>query len=214
MGRKDPRVDAYIEKSAEFARPILTHIRDVVHDACPDVEETIKWSFPHFDYKGMLCSMASFKEHCAFGFWKGALILDGQARSTEAMGQFGRITTMGDLPDRKTLREYVRRAVALNESGVKVERAPRTPKKAIAVPAYFTAAVKKNRKALATFEGFSPSHRREYVEWVTEAKNDETRKRRLEQAVVWMAEGKPRNWKYMPGKRASAPRARTAARSR
>jgi uncharacterized protein YdeI (YjbR/CyaY-like superfamily) len=198
MGRKDPRVDGYIERSADFAKPILSYIRDVVHEACPNVQETMKWSFPHFDYRGMMCSMASFKEHCAFGFWKGTLILDSMGRSTEAMGQFGRITKLSDLPSKKILKEYVRKAMELNESGVKVDRGPKTPKKAVSIPQYFTAAVKKNKKALATYEAFSPSHRREYIVWITEGKNEDTRQRRLDQAIEWMAEGKPRNWKYMP----------------
>ena len=198
MGTRDPRVDAYIDKSADFAKPILTRLREVVHEACPDVEETMKWSFPHFMYKGMLCSMASFKQHCAFGFWKGALVLGGDgARAQEAMGSFGRIARLSDLPPKKTLAAYVKKAAALNEAGVvRTPKAPRPPKKPLVVPDYFMAALRKNKKALVTFEGFSPSHRREYVEWVTEAKGEDTRARRLEQAVEWMAEGKSRHWKY------------------
>ena len=200
MGKKDPRVDAYIAKSANFAKPILTEIRAVVHDACPDVEETMKWSFPHFDYKGMMCSMASFKEHCAFGFWKASLILGGNGGTEGAMGQFGRITALSDLPSKKVMRDYIRKAMALNDAGTTVKREPKTPKKAIPVPADFHAAVKKNKRALATFEGFSPSHRREYLEWITEAKSEDARKRRIDQAIEWMAEGKSRNWKYEPKK--------------
>ena len=199
MGKRDQRVDAYIAKSADFARPILTHIREVVHDACPEVEETMKWSFPHFMYEGMLCSMASFKEHCAFGFWKGGLIIDKSGRSVEqAMGQFGRLTSVADLPSKKVLSGYIKEAMRLNEEGVKTPARARTkPKKELAVPADVAAALKKNRKAAATFDGLSPSHRREYVEWITEAKTDETRARRLETALEWMAEGKSRNWKYV-----------------
>ncbi len=198
MGTRDPRVDAYIAKSADFARPILTHLREVVHAACPDVEETMKWSFPHFMYKGMMCSMASFKEHCAFGFWKGALVLDGNGATEEAMGNFGRITRVSDLPPKRVLASYVKKAAALNDAGVKApsRMAPKAKKKELVVPDYVMAALRKNKKALATFEGFSPSHRREYVEWITEAKSEDTRQRRLEQAVEWMAEGKPRHWKY------------------
>lgn len=204
MGRKDPRIDAYIAKSADFAKPILNEIRARVHEACPDVEETMKWSSPHFDYKGMMCGMASFKGHCAFGFWKPSLILDGSGNS-EAMGQFGRLTKLSDLPPKRVMREYIHKAMALNESGITVKREPKSPKKAIPVPAYFSAAVKKNKKAQATFEGFSPSHRREYLEWITEAKSEDTRRRRLDQAIQWLAEGKPRNWKYMPQKPAKIP---------
>jgi uncharacterized protein YdeI (YjbR/CyaY-like superfamily) len=204
MAKKDPRIDAYIAKSADFAKPILTEIRAVVHDVCPDVEETMKWSFPHFDYKGMMCSMAAFKEHCAFGFWKASLILDGNGRSEEAMGQFGRMTALSDLPSKQVMRDYIQKAMALNESGTTVKREPRSPKEAITVPADFTAAVKKNKKALAVFEAFSPSHRREYLEWITEAKSADTRKRRIAQAIEWMAQGKSRNWKYEPQKPAKA----------
>jgi uncharacterized protein YdeI (YjbR/CyaY-like superfamily) len=198
MGKRDPRVDEYIARSSDFAKPILTYIRSVVHESCPDVEETMKWSFPHFDYKGMMCSMAAFKEHCAFGFWKASLILDGSNQGADAMGQFGRITKASDLPSKKLLRDFIRKAMALNESGTTVKRETKARKKAIPVPADFSAAVKKNKKAQATFEGFSPSHRREYLEWITEAKSDETRKRRLDQAIQWLSEGKPRNWRYMP----------------
>ncbi len=194
MGKKDPRVDGYIAKSAEFARPILRHLREIVHKGCPEVEETMKWSFPHFLYEGMLCSMASFKSHCAFGFWKGKLIVP---EKPEAMGQFVRITSLSDLPKDSVLVGYVREAVRLNETGEKVQRRPREPKKALATPPDLAAALQRNTKARKTFEAFSPSHKREYVEWITEAKTEETRRKRLSTAVEWMAEGKPRNWKYM-----------------
>jgi uncharacterized protein YdeI (YjbR/CyaY-like superfamily) len=198
MGTRDPRIDAYIARSAEFAQPILAHLRDIVHEACPEVEETMKWSFPHFMYQGMLCSMASFKEHCAFGFWKGAQIVDGSVDG--AMGQFGRITAISDLPSKKILTGYIKKAMQLNETGVKAPmRAKPKPaaKKAAAVPDDLARALKKNAKARATFEKFSPSHKREYIEWIVEAKREETRQRRLETAIEWMAEGKQRNWKYM-----------------
>lgn len=203
MGTRDPRVDAYIARSADFAKPILTHLREVVHAACPDVEETIKWSFPNFTYKGMLCSMASFKQHCSFGFWKGALVVgtpgsDGDGE--RAMGQFGRITALSDLPSKKVLTGYIKEAMRLNEAGVKspTRSKPKAKaKKELPVPDDLTKALGKNKKALATFENFSPSHRREYIEWITEAKAEDTRNRRLATAVEWMAEGKPRNWKYM-----------------
>lgn len=196
MGSRDPRIDAYIAKSAEFSRPILTHLREVVHLGCPDVEETMKWSMPHFTHHGMLCGMAAFKEHCTFGFWKGALVVDAGDRSADAMGQFGCIRTLKDLPPKRVLVGYVKRAAKLNEDGVKVPRAPRAARAALPVPAELTAALAKNRKALAAFEAFPPSHRREYVEWIAEARRDDTKQRRIAQAVAWMAEGKPRNWKY------------------
>jgi len=197
MPSRDPRIDAYIEKSADFAKPILRHLRDVVHEACPDVEEKMKWSFPHFDYKGMMCSMASFKEHCTFGFWKPELVL-GDAAKEGGMGQFGRITSVEDLPARKVLKGYVKKAMQLNNEGVKPKRAqkPRKARPEVNVPDDLAAALGKNATARATFEGFSPSHRREYVEWIVEAKREETRARRVAKAVEWMAEGKRRNWKY------------------
>ena len=198
MGNRDPRVDAYIRDAAPFAQPILTTIRETVHASCPDVEEAMKWSFPHFMYKGMLCSMASFKEHAAFGFWKGSLIFDDQSKSTEAMGHLGRLTKPSDLPAKRVLAGYIRKAMALNDEGVKVARVPkRAAPKALPVPEDLTAALTKNKKAQAAFEGFSPSHRREYIEWITDAKRAGTRGRRLRTAVEWMGAGKALNWKYM-----------------
>jgi uncharacterized protein YdeI (YjbR/CyaY-like superfamily) len=202
MASKDPRIDAYIAKSADFAKPILKHLRKVVHAGCPDVEETMKWSMPHFDYKGMMCGMAAFKKHCAFGFWKGDLILDrGPTAEKNGMGSFGCIKSLRDLPNEKTLTGYVRKAAALNDAGIKAPGRTQPKKKPpLKVPAYFTAALKKNAKARTAFENFSPSHRREYVEWVSEAKREETRNERLATSMRWLAEGKARNWKYMPEK--------------
>jgi uncharacterized protein YdeI (YjbR/CyaY-like superfamily) len=199
MAMRDPRLDAYIARSADFAKPILTQLREVVHEVCPEVEETMKWSSPHFMYKGMLCGMASFKEHCAFGFWKGSLIVGGDSRNAEAMGQFGRITSVADLPPKKVLVGYIKDAMRLNDAGVKspTRSQPKGKKKNLAVPDDLSAALNRNKKAKATFDTFRPSYRNEYVEWITEAKGEDTRKRRLKTAIEWMAEGKPRNWKYM-----------------
>ena len=202
MTRKDPRIDAYIAKSAPFARPILKHLRQVVHAGCPQVEETLKWGFPHFLHGGILCSMASFKAHCAFGFWKPARLAAAGVRlpaaTEKAMGQFGRLTTLADLPSEAALRRLVKAMAALNAAGVKAPAKPRpAARRAVAVPADLLAALRKNRRALATFEGLSPSDRRDYVEWVTEAKREETRRRRLATAVEWLAEGKVLNWKYV-----------------
>lgn len=195
MGTKDPRMDAYIAKSADFAKPILRHIRDVVHASCPDVEETMKWSAPHFDYRGeMMCGMAAFKEHCAFGFWKGSLVLE-KVDQTSA-GQLGRIATMSDLPPKKVLAGYIKRAMQLNDDGVRAPRSKRAPKKPIPVPANLTRALKANKPAGAAWKGFSTSGKREYLEWLLEAKTETTRARRLETAVGWISEGKTRNWKY------------------
>jgi len=200
MGAQDPRVDAYIAGAAGFAKPILSRIRKVVHQGCPEVTETIKWKFPHFEYKGVLCSMAAFKSHCAFGFWKQALLAERlglPAPSRAAMGQFGRITSLSDLPSEKTLLKYVKEAAALNEEGIRLPARPRRAMAPVKAPADMLGALRKNKRALAVFEGLSPSHRREYVEWVTEAKAQETRKRRLDTAVQWMSEGKVRNWRYI-----------------
>lgn len=198
MGSTDPRIDAYIQKSEPFAQPILTHLRKVVHSACPAITETMKWSFPHFDYKGMLCSMAAFKSHCAFGFWKASLLEGARmpAGDRGAMGQFGRVTSIKELPDVRTLTRLIKAAAALNDAGVKVKRVP-AKKAPLKVPAYFMNALRKHKAALTTFQKFSASHKREYVEWVTDAKTDATREKRLATAIGWMAEGKARNWKYM-----------------
>ena len=203
MPRRDPRIDAYIARSAGLAKPILKHLRKVVHAGCPQVEETMKWSMPHFDYKGMMCGMAAFKEHCAFGFWKSELILGpGQTEEKPGMGSFGCIKSLADLPNEKTLIACVKKAAALNDAGLKVPgRAKPKKREPLAMPDDFTAGLKKNTRARKTFEDFSPSHRREYIEWITEAKREETRRQRLATSIEWLAAGKPRNWKYTPAKK-------------
>lgn len=200
MANTDKRVDAYIATSQPFARPILEHLRRAVHEGCPDVEETMKWGFPHFMHGGILCSMAAFSEHCTFGFWKGALIEGAPGLGREAAGPFGRITSTDDLPPRGEIVKLVKRAAKLNDEGVKTPkvRKPELPRRALPeAPPAFLSALRKNKKALATYEGFSPSCRREYLEWIVVAKKEETRDRRIAQAVEWMADGKERNWKYM-----------------
>lgn len=202
MPKKDPRIDLYISKSAEFAKPILMHLRELVHVACPDVEETIKWSFASFDYKGPMCSMAAFKQHCAFGFWKASLMKDKtltkNAESESAMGHYGKITSLKDLPSDKKIIAHIKEAMMLNDKGIKLPpKKAAKEKKEIVIPDYFLKELKKNKKALTTFQAFSPSHKREYVEWITEAKTEETKYRRIETAIEWMSEGKSRNWKYM-----------------
>ena len=171
MPATNPGVDAYIVKSADFAKPILNHLRQLVHRTCPDVVEVLKWGFPHFDYRGMFCSMASFKGHCTFGFWKANLVFakfkPPGAKPEDAMGQFGRITSSKDLPPDQLMIRYLREAM-----------------------------LKKNKRARAGFDKFSHSHQKEYLEWIAEAKRDETRQRRIAQALVWLAQGKSRNWKY------------------
>src|SRR5262245_34747821 len=190
MGTKDPRVDAYIEKSADFARPILSHLRKLIHTGCPQVKETMKWNFPHFEYQGVLCSMAAFKAHATFGFWKSGLMnsLAGDGKSDDAMGQYGRITRLADLPSDKAIIAQVKEAARLNAERVKAPK-KKTKKPPLKVPAYFQTALKKNAKARTSFENFSPSHKREYIEWVTEAKTEATRQKRLAATLQWLADG-------------------------
>ena len=204
---RDPRIDAYIEGAAPFAQPILSHVRDLVHEACPQVEETVKWGMPTFVHAGgILCGMAAFKQHASFGFWKHALVVGegGQAdtapgddRPRDGMGSYGKLASLKELPPKKTLLAHIRKAMQLNEDGVK---SPATRKSAAKpppqAPEALIAALKQNKAAQATFDAFPPGCKREYVEWIVEAKREETRARRLAQAVEWMAEGKRRNWKY------------------
>jgi len=196
----DPRVDAYITAAPEFARPILELARASVHEACPQVEETMKWSMPTFMHAGgILCGMAAFKQHATFGFWKHGLVM-GEGGERTGMGSFGKMTSVRDLPPKKELVALVRKAMALNEDGVKAPqpRTRATPRPPAEVPADLGDALRANAAARDTFERFPPSHRREYIEWLEEAKREETRRKRLAQAIEWLAEGKQRNWKYMP----------------
>lgn len=195
--KTDPRVDAYIAKSADFAKPILAHLRAAVHEACPDTEETIKWSSPTFLYKGkMLASMAAFKAHATFGFWRGKEVLGDSKAEMEAMGQFGRIASLGDLPAPAVLAEIIRKGMAVTDAGP----APRQPKhpsrRPIAMPDDLAEALARNAEASATFDSFPPSAQYDYLEWVTEAKRPETRAKRIAQSIEWLAEGKRRHWKY------------------
>lgn len=194
---KNPAVDAYIARSADFARPILTRIRSLMHKACPKVEETIKWGVPHFEYQGVIGGMAAFKQHAAFGFWKQRLMKDPAGFFSKGESGMGgrKVRSLADLPSDAMLVRYIKEAVALNANGVKTAR-PIKKKPPLKVPPYLAAALKKNAKARATFEAFAPSHQREYVEWLVEAKQEETRARRLASTIEWLAEGKQRNWKY------------------
>jgi uncharacterized protein YdeI (YjbR/CyaY-like superfamily) len=194
MATKNPRIDAYIAKAPEFAKPILIHLRELAHEACPGVEETLKWRMPHFSHKGILFGMAAFKQHCAVHFWKGKLIIEG--KSQEGFGNLGKVTTLSELPNRKILLRYIKKAWELNESGLK-KPAVKTTKKKLVVPAYFRAALSRNKKAQTTFDNFSYSHRKEYVTWIVDAKREETREKRIKTALQWLAQGKSQNWKYM-----------------
>jgi len=189
--------DAYIAKSPDWAQPILTSLRATVHEVCPDVEEELKWSAPTFVHHGIMCGMVAFKEYATFHFWKGELVT-GTALGADGMGaaaQFGRMRSVKDLPPKKQLAAYIKKAMQLNEEGVKVVR-PAKKRPTLEMPEYFMAAIRKNRKALAGYEKLSPSHQRDYIEWIIDAKTEPTRDKRVVQAVEWMAEGKSRNWKY------------------
>jgi uncharacterized protein YdeI (YjbR/CyaY-like superfamily) len=193
MGKRDPRVDAYIQKSAEFARPILTHVREIVHQAVPEAEETIKWGAPHFEYKGVLCGLAGFKQHCNVIIWKASMVI-GEGANAEG-GPLRNITTLADLPPDNALLTWLAQAAELNAAGVKKPRTLK-PKKALAVPAELKKALSRHKRAAAIFEKFPPSHKREYALWIADAKTSETRDRRAATAVDWIAGGKSRNWKY------------------
>jgi uncharacterized protein YdeI (YjbR/CyaY-like superfamily) len=189
------------EKTNEITRPILERLREWVHEGCPEVEETIKWSSPAFEHQGLLGVMAGFKAHAAFGFWKGKLFDDPDGvLQPEGFGGSGtlKLESVDDLPEKEVVLGFVRQAVELNERGVAVPTAGRGKKREeVVVPDDLRAALDAHPAARETFEGFSYSHRKEYVEWITEAKRDATRAKRIAQAVEWMAEGKSRNWKYM-----------------
>jgi uncharacterized protein YdeI (YjbR/CyaY-like superfamily) len=203
MPHTDPRIDEYILKSADFAKPVLNHLRSIIHGACPEVKETIKWGFPNFEYAGsILCSMASFKQHCAFTFWLGSLmsdphkILAGVGEKT-SMGQLGQIKTLNDLPADEILTQYVKEAMMLIEKGIKKPVKENFSSKEPEIPNYLLSALQQNENALKNFEKLSPSHKKEYLEWITEAKTEATRNKRISTTIEWMLEGKSRNWKYM-----------------
>jgi uncharacterized protein YdeI (YjbR/CyaY-like superfamily) len=193
MGKKDPRVDAYIAKAQPFAQPILRHLRKLMHKADPDIEETMKWSMPSFSHAGIVCNMAAFKQHCAFGFWKSKLILDAK---DEGMGSFGKVTSLKDLPSDAKMVAYMKKAVKLNLEGVKVPGRAKRKAAPLRVPADLGKALKAAPRAAATFKGLSTSHRNEYVEWLTGAKQPATRAKRLATTVAWLSAGKNFNWRY------------------
>lgn len=192
----DPRVDAYIAAQAEFAQPILLRFRELVHETCPDVVETIKWRVPSFEYHGLLCNMAAFKAHATFGFWKHDLVIGADDKSREAMGSFGRLTSAAQCPSKRDFARWMKIAMKLNEAGVTAPREKSTTKKKTAMHPAFKAALAKNATARATFDAFPPGCRREYLEWIADAKQDHTRDKRISTTLEWLAQGKRRNWKY------------------
>ena len=202
MGKKDPRVDAYIAKSAPFAQPILAEIRERVHAGFPEIQEDIKWGAPAFVHHGLVANMAAFKAHCAFGFWNPAIASTGKEK--EAMGHYGRIESVRDLPPKKELLALVKKAALANERGEKRVVTKHPPKPRPEMPDDFREALAKNARARKTYEEFSPSHQREYLDWITEAKQEETRARRLATSIEWLSEGKARMWKYQSVKKSPA----------
>jgi uncharacterized protein YdeI (YjbR/CyaY-like superfamily) len=200
--KSDPRVDAYIAECAPFARSILAHLRELVHKNCPSAQETIKWGGPFFECNGQLmCFMAAFKEHCRFGFWaremRGVMREAGGAPEDGALRALGRITKLEDLP--REMGSYIKQAAALAASGKQtspIAARARKHKPEAALHPEFAAALKNNKKAAAAFKAFAPRRRREYLEWINEAKRGETRTRHISDAVKWIAQGKSRNWKY------------------
>lgn len=202
MGTKDKRIDTYITKSADFAKPVLKHFRELIHKTCPEVTETIKWGMPSFDYKGPFVDFAAFKQHAVFGFRKAALMKDKDVLlnniTRAAMGNLGRITSMKDLPKDKVIIGWLKEAMKLNDAGIKLSRTvkPKHERKEYKMPDYFQKVLDKNKKAKVTFDNFPPSHKREYLEWICEAKTEDTRNKRMATAIEWLTEGKSRNWKY------------------
>jgi len=196
-------VDAYIAKSAAFARPILTHLRALMHTAHPKIQETMKWGVPHFEHKGIVAGMAAFKPHAAFGFWSQRLLKEKLGKDADMLfpknaesGMGGRkFISLSEVPSDALLIRAIKAAVALNKDGVRPKRELKK-KRPVKPPTYLVAALRKNSKAKKTFEGFAPSQQREYVEWLTEAKQEATREKRLATTIEWLAECKQRNWKY------------------
>ncbi|CAN5193871.1 hypothetical protein BH09BAC2_BH09BAC2_18900 [soil metagenome] len=198
MGNRDPRVDAYISKAEVFAKPILNHLRELIFDTCLDVIETIKWSFPNYELKGPLCSIAAFKNHCSFGFWKAAILKDSDKvlQSKDGMGNLGKIALLQDLPSDEVLKRLLKQAMKLNVEGIKLPPRKKTNAADHIIPDEVLKALKKNKKALLTFENFSPSHKKEYIQWITEAKKELTRLKRITTMIEWLEEGRSRNWEY------------------
>ena len=190
---KNPKIDEYISNAGEFAQPILNKLRALVHQAHPDIEENIKWGMPSFDYKGIVCHMAAFKQHCSFGFMKHKLIkgLEGDG----GMNSFGKLKSLNDLPNDELLITYIKEAVLLNEQGIKLPKAKKE-KQELIIPNELIEALAKHPKAKAIFDDFAYTHKKEYAEWIAEAKREATKEKRVTQTIEWLVEGKRRNWKY------------------
>jgi uncharacterized protein YdeI (YjbR/CyaY-like superfamily) len=201
MSQFNPKFDEYNAKSADFAKPIMEYLRQIIHETCPDVEEIIKWGIPHFDYHGdMMCIFAAYKNHCSFSIWKAALITNPKLKENikpeQTMGNMDKIKSLTDLPDKETLIAYVKEAMALNENGIKIVKPKSEKPKVIQVPDYFSEILEAYPKIKEVFENKSPSFRKDYLVWIIDAKTEATRQSRIEQALEWIAEGKGRFWKY------------------
>jgi len=204
QGRLNPQFDEYQEGASDFAKPIMAHLRKLVHKQCPEVVEAIKWGNPHFDYKGeVLCIFAAYKNHCSFGFWKESLMSDARLKANpdlKAAKRFmGKLTSLSDLPSDSELIAFIQEAMALNDRGV--NRAPRRDAKLakaaeIAIPDAFAEQLSRHVQANQVFQSKSPSFRKEYVVWIADAKTDQTRQKRIDESLEWIAQGKGRFWKY------------------
>ena len=201
MSQFNPKFDEYYAKSADFAKPIMEYLRQIIHETCPDVEEVIKWGIPHFDYHGdMMCIFAAYKNHCSFSIWKAALMTNPKLKENikpeQTMGNMDKIKSLSDLPDKETLIAYVKEAMALNENGIKIVKPKSEKPKVIQVPDYFSEILEGAPLVKAIFESKSPSFRKDYLVWIIDAKTEASRQARIEQALEWIAEGKGRFWKY------------------
>jgi uncharacterized protein YdeI (YjbR/CyaY-like superfamily) len=201
MTQFDLKVDEYFAKAEDFAKPVLQHWRQLIHDTCPDVVEAIKWGFPHFDYKGdFMFVIASYKNHCSFSFIKAELMSDVSLKESKVLKPvqrfLGKVTSLADLPPDDEFIKLLKEAMVLNEKGIKVV-APKSDKtKVFETPAYFLEKLATNAKAKEIFESKSDSFRKDYIIWITDAKTDATRQKRMDEALEWIAEGKGRFWKY------------------
>lgn len=195
------QVDEYIAKSADFAKPILEHWRQLIHNNCPDVEEAIKWGFPHFDYKGdFMCVIAAYKSHCSLSFIKAGLMNDPRLKDSKALKPtqrfLGKVTKLADLPPDEDFIRLLKEAMVLNDKGIKIVMPKSDKPKVLETPAYFLEKLAINAQAKQVFESKSDAFRKDYIIWITDAKTETTRQKRMEEAVAWIAEGKGRFWKY------------------
>jgi uncharacterized protein YdeI (YjbR/CyaY-like superfamily) len=202
MAKLNPKVTEYIAKSADFAKPILNHLRELIHSTCSDAEEDIKWGTPHYGYKGdHLCMMAGFKNHCSFSLYKAEMMKDkailDSVKAGKKFGYMDKVKSLDELPAKKILIAYIKEAMVINESGIKKAKTKSETPKLIEVPDYFEKALKAKPKAKEIFESKSASFRKEYLVWITGAKTEETRQTRIEQSLEWIAEGKGRFWQYV-----------------